>query len=55
MTAAVATVLRTTEAAGIDEELIAATMGALMRLSDAIAATYFTHNERSEPRWEALA
>ena len=55
VTAAVATVLRTTEAAAIDEELIAATMGALMRLSDAIAATYFTHNERSEPRWEALA
>ena len=54
-TAAAATVLRTTDAADIDDALIAATTNALMRLSDAIATTYFTHNERSEARWEALA
>jgi hypothetical protein len=35
--------------------MIAATTNALMRLSIAIAAAYFTHNERTEPRWEALA
>jgi uncharacterized circularly permuted ATP-grasp superfamily protein/uncharacterized alpha-E superfamily protein len=55
VTAAAATVLRTTDAADIDDALIAATTNALMRLSDAIATTYFTHNERSEARWEALA
>jgi uncharacterized alpha-E superfamily protein len=55
VTAAAATVLRTTDAGEIDEALIAATTNALMRLSIAIAAAYFTHNERTEPRWEALA
>jgi uncharacterized alpha-E superfamily protein len=55
VTAAAATVLRTTDAGEIDEALIAATTNALMRLSNAIAAAYFTHNERTEPRWEALA
>jgi len=28
--------------------------GALLRMSESIAAAYLTHNERSEPRWEAL-
>jgi uncharacterized circularly permuted ATP-grasp superfamily protein/uncharacterized alpha-E superfamily protein len=55
VTAAAATVLRTTDAAEVDDALIAATINALMRLSETIAAAYFTHNERSEPRWEALA
>jgi hypothetical protein len=49
------TVLRTTDATEIDDALIAATTDALMRLSDATGAVYFTHNERREPRWEALA
>jgi uncharacterized circularly permuted ATP-grasp superfamily protein/uncharacterized alpha-E superfamily protein len=49
-----ATALRTTEAAAIDDALIAATEDALMRLSEAIGAAFFTHNERPEPRWEAL-
>jgi uncharacterized circularly permuted ATP-grasp superfamily protein/uncharacterized alpha-E superfamily protein len=49
-----ATALRTTEAAAIDEKLIAAIEGALMLVSEAVAGTYLTHNERSEPRWEAL-
>jgi uncharacterized alpha-E superfamily protein len=49
-----ATALRTIEAVAIDDALIAATERALMRLSEAIAAAYLTHNERAEPRWEAL-
>jgi len=50
-----ATALRTTEAAAIDDALIAATESALMRLSEAIGAAYLTHNERPEPRGEGLA
>ena len=51
---AAATTLRTVEAAAVDDALISATENALMRLSEAVAAAYLTHNERSEPRWEAL-
>ena len=54
VTASAATALRTAEAAAIDHELVGATEDALMRLSEAIAAAYLTHNERAEPRWEAL-
>jgi uncharacterized alpha-E superfamily protein len=53
VTASAATALRTTDATAIDDALIAASERALMRLSEAIAAAYFTHNERAEPRWEA--
>jgi len=52
--ASAATALRTAEAAAIDDALITAAEDALMRLSEAIAAAYLTHNDRSEPRWEAL-
>jgi uncharacterized alpha-E superfamily protein len=52
--ASAATALRTIEATAIDDALIAATEAAMMRLSEAIGAAYLTHNERSEPRWEAL-
>jgi hypothetical protein len=55
VTAPAATALRTADAAAIDDALIAATEGAMMRLSEAIGAAYLTHNERTEPRWEALA
>jgi uncharacterized circularly permuted ATP-grasp superfamily protein/uncharacterized alpha-E superfamily protein len=54
VTVSAATALRTTEAAAIDDALVGATEDALMRLSEAIGAAYLTHNERSEPRWEAL-
>jgi uncharacterized circularly permuted ATP-grasp superfamily protein/uncharacterized alpha-E superfamily protein len=54
VTASAATALRTAQAATIDGAVIAATEDALMRLSEAIAAAYLTHNDRSEPRWEAL-
>ncbi|HLH90057.1 MAG TPA: circularly permuted type 2 ATP-grasp protein [Xanthobacteraceae bacterium] len=52
--AAAATALRTVEPDAIDDTLISATEHALMRLSEAIAAAYLIHNERAEPRWEAL-
>jgi uncharacterized circularly permuted ATP-grasp superfamily protein/uncharacterized alpha-E superfamily protein len=54
VTASAVTALRTTDAAAIDDALIAATERALMRLSETIAAAYFTHNERIELRWEAV-
>ena len=52
--AAAATALRTADPAAIDDGLVTATAAALMRLSEAVAAAYLTHNERSEPDWEAL-
>ena len=51
----IATTLRTTDAAAVDDALILRAEGALMRLSDAIASSYLTHNERSDALWEALA
>ncbi len=53
--AAVATRLRTADAAAVDEALIVEIEQALMKLSDAISAAYLTNNERSESVWEALA
>ncbi len=53
--ASIATQLRTVEAAAIDEALIAEVEQSLMKLSDAITASYLTNNERSESAWEALA
>jgi uncharacterized alpha-E superfamily protein len=53
--ASIATRLRTVEAAAIDEALVIDVEQSLMKLSDAITATYLTNNERSESAWEALA
>jgi uncharacterized circularly permuted ATP-grasp superfamily protein/uncharacterized alpha-E superfamily protein len=53
--AAVATRLRTAEAAAVNDTLILEVEQALMKLSDAISAAYLTNTERSEPMWEALA
>ncbi len=53
--AAVATRLRTVDAAAIDEALIMDIEQSLMKLSDAVTAAYLTTNERSESAWEALA
>ena len=53
--AAIATRLRTVEAAAIDEALIIDTEQALMKLSDAVTAAYLTNNERADAGWEALA
>jgi uncharacterized alpha-E superfamily protein len=53
--AAVATRLRTADAAAVNEASIVEIEQALLKLSDAISAAYLTNNERSEPVWEALA
>jgi uncharacterized circularly permuted ATP-grasp superfamily protein/uncharacterized alpha-E superfamily protein len=53
--ASIATRLRTVDAAAIDEALVVDTGQSLMKLSDAITATYLTNNERAESAWEALA
>ena len=50
-----ATRLRTTEAAAVDDVLLVDVEQALMKLSDAIGATYLTNNERSDFESEALA
>jgi uncharacterized circularly permuted ATP-grasp superfamily protein/uncharacterized alpha-E superfamily protein len=51
----IATTLRTTDAATIDEAMVTEAESALMKLSEAIVATYFTPYERFEVAWEALA
>jgi uncharacterized circularly permuted ATP-grasp superfamily protein/uncharacterized alpha-E superfamily protein len=53
--AAIATRLRTVEAAAIDETMIAELEQSLMKLSDTITTSYLTNNERSEMVREALA
>jgi uncharacterized alpha-E superfamily protein len=53
--ASIATRLRTVDAAAIDDALIIDTEQSLMKLSDAITASYLTNYERSESVWEALA
>lgn len=53
--AAIATRLRTAEAAAIDETLIMDVEQSLMKLSDAVTAAYLSNNERSESVREALA
>ncbi len=53
--AAIATRLRTVEAAAIDEALIIDIEQSLMKLSDAITAAYLGSNARSESTSEALA
>jgi uncharacterized circularly permuted ATP-grasp superfamily protein/uncharacterized alpha-E superfamily protein len=53
--AAIATRLRTAEAAAVDDALLMDIEDALLKLSDAISAAYLTNNERSDAVWEALA
>jgi uncharacterized alpha-E superfamily protein len=48
------TKLRTAEAAAIDEPALREVEAALLKLSDVVAATYFTTRERSEASWESL-
>src|SRR5262245_53336481 len=52
--AALATQIRTADAASLDDASFLAFESALMKLADVIAATYFTTHERAEVRWEAL-
>jgi uncharacterized circularly permuted ATP-grasp superfamily protein/uncharacterized alpha-E superfamily protein len=53
--AAIATRLRTVEAAALDEALIVDVAQSLMKLSDAVTASYLSTNERAESVREALA
>ncbi len=53
--ASIATGLRTADAGKIDADLILGSESALMKLSETIDSSHLTHNERSEPVWEALA
>ncbi len=53
--AAAATTLHTSDAAGVDDAMIARIEDAAMSLSDSIATAYLSYNERSGPQWEALA
>ncbi len=55
ITAAIATVLRTSEAAAIDDATVADIEASLLKLSDAAASAYFTHNQRTDAAWETLA
>jgi uncharacterized alpha-E superfamily protein len=52
---AIATALRTADAATVTGSLVSEVEGALMKLSDTIVATYFTPHERFEGAREALA
>jgi uncharacterized circularly permuted ATP-grasp superfamily protein/uncharacterized alpha-E superfamily protein len=52
---ALATKVRTSEAAAIDADAFVDAEMSLMKLADVIAATYFTSRERSEAPWEAFA
>src|SRR5215468_6645631 len=51
---ALATQIRTANAAALDAPTVLAAEEALMKLADLIASTYFTTHERAEVRWEAL-
>jgi uncharacterized circularly permuted ATP-grasp superfamily protein/uncharacterized alpha-E superfamily protein len=53
--ASIATRLSTADAAKVDDALIVEVENALMKLSEAIASYYLTHNERSEATWGDLA
>jgi uncharacterized circularly permuted ATP-grasp superfamily protein/uncharacterized alpha-E superfamily protein len=51
---ALASRLRTAEAGEIDEPFLIEVEAALMKLSEAVTANYFTTRERSEDAWEPL-
>ncbi len=51
---ALATRIRTADAAALDEATFLDVEDRLMKLADVITASYFTTHERAEVRWEAL-
>jgi uncharacterized alpha-E superfamily protein len=55
ITSALATRLRTADAASIDGQVLVEAETSLMKLSDVVMSTYFTTRERVEDSWEALA
>jgi uncharacterized circularly permuted ATP-grasp superfamily protein/uncharacterized alpha-E superfamily protein len=52
---ALATKVRTSDAAALDAEAFVEAETSLMKLADVIAVTYFTSRERSEAPWETFA
>ena len=53
--AGLATRFRTADADAIDDAEIVEIEAELMKLSDAIASTYLTHNEKATAEWETIA
>jgi uncharacterized alpha-E superfamily protein len=53
--AAIATRLRTVNASAVDDNLVVEIENSLMKLSDAISASFLTNSARTELTWEALA
>lgn len=53
--AGLATRFRTADAGSIDESEIVEIEAELMKLSEAIASTYLTHNERAQSEWETIS
>ncbi|HZC54564.1 MAG TPA: circularly permuted type 2 ATP-grasp protein [Xanthobacteraceae bacterium] len=53
--AAIATRLRTVNASAVDTNLVIEIENSLMKLSDAISASFLTNSDRMELMWEALA
>ena len=53
--ASIATRFRTADAGHIDEAQIIEIEAELMKLSETIASTYLTHNERVEAEWETVS
>jgi uncharacterized alpha-E superfamily protein len=51
---ALATKIRTADAAAIDKNILHEVETSLMKLSEVVASTYFTTRERSEAPWESL-
>jgi uncharacterized alpha-E superfamily protein len=54
LAASLATRFRTADAGTINDAQIVAIEADLMKLSEAIASTYLTHNERSQTVWDTL-
>ena len=52
---ALATKVRTSDAAVLDADAFVDAETSLMKLADVIAANYFTSRERSEAPWETFA
>jgi uncharacterized circularly permuted ATP-grasp superfamily protein/uncharacterized alpha-E superfamily protein len=52
---AIATSLRTTDAAAVDDAHVRGVEASLMKLAELIGESYLAQTERAEPAWEALA
>jgi hypothetical protein len=53
--AGLATRFRTADAGAIDDGEIINIENELMKLSESIASTYLTHNEKAQAEWETIS